>query len=434
MSAFAFVRPPDSETLFLFLSLTPPCVAFGVLARPLAELLLARSARFLVRVGPLGNRVAIDALRSQPQRTATATAGIVMALTFALGVGGHMRAVSVTFSNWIERMFRADLFVRASSGFAPSTVRLPWSIGDDLGRIRGVGLVTGLRYDMVQFQGREAMLAAADTGLLREWFRDDLTSASAGFSENALDREGVCLVSDNLARQRHLHAGDRLTLDTPEGPASFVVGAVVNVLLSEYGVVLVNRRVFDRYWNDDRVDVFRVTFDHGADDARVMRAVMDTLKSHPALVSTRAQMLEDAGQAIDSFTVFTRITAVMAAAVAFINVVTALLISVAERVRELAILRTLGAISRQIVAIVLVEALIMTLGGLLLAAPLGAPLAWLFSRSVTEIYFGFYMPPHYPYGLLLVLALSMPVVAVLAAWLPARWAASVEPVRALAHE
>jgi putative ABC transport system permease protein len=433
-AASALARPPENETLFLFLALTPPCVVFAVIARPLSELLLALAARVMLRLGPLSNRVAMDALRSQPARTATATTGIVLVLTFALGVGGHMRALDVTFSSLIERAFRADLYVRASSGFAPSTVRLPWTLGDDLAHLPGVGLVTGLRYDIVPLQGREVMLAAADIDLLREWLRHDLTEGSSGFSGDRLDRDDVCLISDNLARQRHLHTGDRVTLDTPEGQAAFTVGAVIDVLLSEFGVVLVNRHTFERYWRDDRVDVFRVTFAPGADREGVTRAVEGGLTSHPALVTSRAQIVADAGQAIDSFIQFTRITAFMAAAVAFINVVTALLISVAERTRELAILKTLGAVRRQIMRVVLVEAIIMTMGGLALAAPLAVPLAWFLSRSIMETYFGFYVAPSYDYELLLLMAVSLPVVATLAAWLPARRAAAAPAVPALAHE
>jgi putative ABC transport system permease protein len=200
-------------------------------------------------------------------------------------------------------------------------------------------------------------------------------------------------------------------------------------------VLVVNRASFERRWSDDRADLLRITYQPGEDGSAVRRAIAAQMAgSQPALISTRAELVAEARQAIDSFVVFTRITAIMAAAVAFINVVTALVISVAERARELALLRVLGAVDAQINRLVIVEAVIVTMGGLALAVPVGAGLAWLFTRALMTAYFGFYMRPAYAYDLLLTLTVVLPLVAAFAAWLTARRAAAARPQFALGHE
>ena len=435
VATLSFRYPAKDETVFLFATLAPVGIGLAICSGPLAAAVLLLAARTLGRFGPASARIAIDALRSQATRTATATAAMLLALVFALGIGGHLRALEATFSGGIERMFHADLYVRASSGFAPASARLPWALADELSRMPGVRSARGLRYDLVPYRGGEVMLAAADVALLQVWSSRDRVDSRPGNADVDFARPDVCVISDNLARRLGLGAGDSLVLGTPAGPVSFAIAAVVDVLLSEYGVVAVPRSVFEGYWGDERVDQVWVTFEPSADRSALTTAIAARLADgHPALLSTRDELVGSARQAIDRFVVFTRVTALMAAGVAFVNVLASLIISVALRRREISLLKTLGGTRSQVVGAVVGEAVILAMVALCVAAPMGAALAWFFSRALVELYFGFYVRPQYAYDLLLMLVVALPVVASLAAWLPARHAVAIRPLEVLSHE
>ena len=101
--------------------------------------------------------------------------------------------------------------------------------------------------------------------------------------------------------------------------------------------------------------------------------------------------------------------------------------SVAQRTREIGIRMAIGAIPRQILAMVLRESLSLSAS----AIALGVIASWLLTRFVKSMLFG--IAPSDPAVLWGATALLM-FVAVGASWLPARRAASVQPMEALRRD
>jgi len=125
---------------------------------------------------------------------------------------------------------------------------------------------------------------------------------------------------------------------------------------------------------------------------------------------------------------------ILALGVAFLGIVTSLLISVAERTREIGILKALGAIPSQIARSIVLEALVLALVGLLLALPAGNLFATFMEGPVARAFTGWSMPHRYPWDVLSQLLVALPLVSALAAWLPARQAARVKVTEAIEYE
>src|SRR5262249_36490248 len=105
--------------------------------------------------------------------------------------------------------------------------------------------------------------------------------------------------------------------------------------------------------------------------------------------------------------------------VAALGVVTALLISVLQRRRELGLLRAVGAAQPQIVRSVLVEAVLMGAIGSLIGLLLGLPLEWFVVRVVLLEDAGFSFPVVIPWvGSAIVIGLAL-LIATLAGLGPA---------------
>jgi ABC-type antimicrobial peptide transport system permease subunit len=101
--------------------------------------------------------------------------------------------------------------------------------------------------------------------------------------------------------------------------------------------------------------------------------------------------------------------------------------SVAGRTNEIGVRLALGALPRQVLAMVLSEAGRLLLAGI--AAGMGASM--LLARLIRAMLYG--VQPADPVSLGLT-ALLLGIVALAASWIPARRAASIEPVEALRYE
>jgi putative ABC transport system permease protein len=117
----------------------------------------------------------------------------------------------------------------------------------------------------------------------------------------------------------------------------------------------------------------------------------------------------------------------LAVVVGLAGVVNTLFLSVLERRRELGLLRAVGMDRRQVRSMVAWEAVVVAAIGSGLGLGLGAFLAWAVGRDLD-------LPAAFPVGRLALVATAATAAAVLAATLPAGWAARIDVVRAVAAE
>jgi putative ABC transport system permease protein len=199
--------------------------------------------------------------------------------------------------------------------------------------------------------------------------------------------------------------------------------------------VLLDRTQFLRYWKDDRVDIYDVSVLPGTPVGQVRDFIRTRLSGrYPALVSTRQEFIAEISKAIDAFYALTRVTLFLALLVAFLGIVTALLISVAERTREIGILKALGALPAQLARGIVLEALLLALVGLVLALPAGNLFASFMEGPLAELFTGWIMPHHYPWEILVQLLVALPLISAFAAWIPARQAGRMKIVEAIEYE
>jgi putative ABC transport system permease protein len=336
---------------------------------------------------------------------------------------------------WMSDVLTSDLFVRASSNLRRPDYRFPPSVLGELLAIPGVRSVECFRGAQPEFRGETVNLSSVEIDPMLDRSRHDFLEGDERTMREGLAREGKCAVSDNFARRFRVGVGDVVTLESPSGPVRLPIAAVFRDFSSDRGTVFVDRRTFVSNWKDDRVDVFDVNLARGADVGAVRDAIRAKLSGRmPALVSTRREFVAEIGRAIDGFYALVRITVFLALAVAFLGIVTSLLISVAERTREIGILKALGALGPQIARSVTVEALATALTALAVAVPLGDLVARFMEGTVAEVFAGWRMPHAWPAVLFLQLLVALPIVSSFAAWLPARQAARIKVTEAIEYE
>jgi putative ABC transport system permease protein len=341
----------------------------------------------------------------------------------------------VAVERWVGNVVTADLVVRASTGLGPTAVRLPASTQDVITGVAGVAAVVSYRNERIRYGGKDVALVVVDGRSLRGRSGHELIAGDPEAFTTALPEGGACVVSDNFARRFGVGVGDAVTLESPTGALSFPVAAVIVNFISDRGTILIDQSVFVEHWKNDQVDAFHVSIAPGADVARVRNDLRAALASAgPALISTRTEFVEEVREALDAFQVLITAVVMMALVIALMGVMTSLWVSAVERTRDIGILKALGAGHHQIAGAVVWEALGLVAGSLALGLPLGSLLSWFLRARVSEHYAGFRFPAAYPVDTLLVVLVALPVVAVVGASLPARWAAGLKVAEAISYE
>jgi putative ABC transport system permease protein len=120
--------------------------------------------------------------------------------------------------------------------------------------------------------------------------------------------------------------------------------------------------------------------------------------------------------------------------VGVMGITNTLMISVWNRKREIGIIRAVGGTRRQIIKMVLLESVVISIVGIATAVVKGLFDTYFMTRTAATVFGGYSVPFYFPIALILV---SVPVVIVLAlaaAWRPARLASGTNVVAAIGSE
>jgi putative ABC transport system permease protein len=432
---FLAMHPPLGGNQLIFVVLILGGTGLVLLVGPLSRALLQFFIPLVSKVAPVAGRLSSDALLGSPHRTSGTVMAMALSLTFVLGFAGYMGSTKATMTRWMNDALTCDLFVRASANFSRPDFLFPGELREELLKVPGVRAVESYRGIRPLYQGHQILVGSIEVDPFMDRSNNEFVQGNAEAMRRGVAREGMCIVSDNFFRRYGLGVGQQVELVTPSGTVRIPIAAVVRDYGCDQGTVLVDRTLFLRLWKDDRVDIFEVSVVRGANVSQVRDAIRSKLAGKfPALVSTRQEFTAEIGKAIDAFYALTRITVFLALLVAFLGIVTSLLISVAERTREIGILKALGALPSQIARSIVLEALALALAGLVLALPAGNLFALFMEGAIAELFTGWRMPHHYPWEILVQLLVALPLISALAAWVPARQAGKLKITEAIEYE
>ncbi|HEX6998848.1 MAG TPA: ABC transporter permease [Gammaproteobacteria bacterium] len=376
------VAPRDLTTAFAGLF----CVlAAGALLTPAAALLLARLAEPAARraVG-LPGVLAVRGVGASLSRTGVATAALSVAVATVIGVGLMIASFRESLVGWLGTTLTADLYVTfgdAPGGGAEEDARR-------LAALPGVEGVSLTRAVVLETQLGEVTVRAHAPGP-RGW---GLEIVAGG--EGALDAlargEGVA-VSEPFAFRRGLEVGEALSLPTPSGTARLPIVAVFRDYDTAGNGVVMPLALYRERWGDYAITGAGLHLAPGADRDAIERALREIAERRP-LRWRSSEAIEALSLAVfDRTFEITEVLRVLAAAVAFLGVLSSLLSIELERAREHAVLRSLGFVPRELAGLVVTQTALLGAAAGLAAVPLGAVLAALLVHVINRRSFGWTM-------------------------------------------
>jgi putative ABC transport system permease protein len=298
-----------------------------------------------------------------------------------------------------------------------------------------VETVAAVRFASAKVQGRSGTtpVIGIDTGAATRLYRTEWKEGSpATFAQ--LGSDGV-VVDANSSIGEGRKVGDRLLLTTPTGErVDYVIRGLLDAgdfSLLGGGIVVPNDRLTRDF--NVRGDAFIfVDFAGGANPATTRTAVDQTLATRfpNAESQTREEFKDEQNAQLDPLLILIYVLLALSVLVSLFGIVNTLALSTYERTRELGMMRAIGTSRRQVRSIVRQEAVITSLIGAVLGVVLGVIFALLISRPLADE--GFTLT--FPVGTLVLLLVLAALFGVLAAIGPARRAARLDVLRALAYE
>ena len=390
-------------------------IAGPLFARPLASAIGLPLTRLPGRTGALARG---NAMRN-PRRTSATAAALMVGLALIVAASVLVTSVSSVITGQITADSKTSFYVQATNSDAGLTT----------GLAAVIAAVPGVR-QVTQVRGTDATVAGSAHQTV-----DGVDPAAIGaFTDLGLRsgslaslRAGELLVSRAAADSRHWTVGQRVTIVFGSYGVSRprIGGIFANTgPLSAY---LLSTPTFaaDTGITTDQVDLVRAP-------AGARGALLRALAGYPG-----AQLLDQAGYAASRAaqlgTILNLITAllVLAVIIALLGIVNTLALSVAERTREIGLLRAIGMRRGQVGQLVAAEAVIIAVLGAVLGTALGLGLGAALAAAITRSQ---QLTVAIPAGQIVAYVAAAAAAGLLAAIAPARRAARMNMIAAIAAE
>jgi len=399
------------------------CLLVGAaLLTPLLVMGLANGMRPLLgRLTGVIGRMAARGIVANLSRTGVAIAALTVAIAATVGVGVMIDSFRGTVSSWLQQSLQADVYVQPPSlVFRRSTATLDSTVAARLRNTDGSTASYSVRRVRVQAEVGRTELVAIEPGPETA----DIYQFKTGAPQSAWDavRNGPSvLISEPYSYRHDVGVGDTLRLQTDRGPQAFAIRGVYYDYGSDLGVVLMSRSTYEQYYDDRGVSGLAFTAaDTTSVDALIanMRANVSGLQD--VFIRSNKALRETSMQVFDRTFTITTVLRLLAIAVAFIGVLTALMALALERRREMGVLRATGMTPPQVGGYLTLQSSLMGAIAGVLSLPLGYVLAYVLVFVINKRSFGWTLQLTVPTDVLLQ-ALVLAVAAAFLAGLYPTW-------------
>lgn len=390
--------------------------ASPVLSRPFLGAARAAYARVF---GAVGNLAGQNSLRNPRRTTATASAlmiGLTLACTMAI-VGDSAKA---TVDESVAESFVGDYVVSSAFGgeFSPA-------IADRMAEVDGVASVLRERFAFGERDGDDQGFSATDPDTV-----DDLGLTLVEGSADPL-RDETVVVEESWAEDEGVAVGDTVTLDLPTGEARWEVVGLFEDNPIVFFPLLTTVDTLLAAGFPDRDNYVVVDAEDGA-AAGLQERLEEVVADSPVVtVKDEAGFAAEQREPIDQLVLMIFALLGLALVIAVLGIVNTLALSVIERTREVGLLRAIGLSRAQLRLMITLESVVIAVLGAVLGTVLGTFFGVALMRALRDEGLDVISVP---VGQLAAFLLVAVVVGVLAAVLPARRAARLDVLRAIATD
>lgn len=383
-------------------------------------------------------------VRQHTTRTILTTMGIVIGVAVFVAMHTANRAVLAMFQDTLDRIAGAtELQITAGEpGFDEEVLERVQSLAEVRVAAPVIEAVVGTR---LAGQGNLLILGVDMTGdrSLREY---DLAAGDEAMLDDPLvflAQPDSIMISAPFAERNALRLGSRVPLDTIDGPKDFIVRGILRAggMSQAFGGnlavmdIYAAQHVFGRGRKFDRIDLALVP---GAGDLARTQAKLQAMLGSGFEVQSPATRGQGFESLVRIYRFMLHFSSAFALIVGMFLIYNAFAIAVTQRRGEIGLLRALGATRGQVWRLFLMESVALAIVGSVLGVFAGQAAAGVVARGTARLLQGVYglagsggVPITRSPGVAAIAIAIGLATSALAAALPARNAARIDPIKAL---
>jgi putative ABC transport system permease protein len=378
----------------------------------------------LARLRGMSGRLARDNAIRNPSRTANTAS----ALMVGVAVVTMFTVLAATLKTYVDDVTRdtidADLVVMSDNfsgvGFSPQ-------MADDIAALPEVAVATGEGDAPLRVAGKDQLASAIDGPKMAQIMDVDFLHGSL-----ADITKGTVAVDENQAEADHLKVGDIVPVSYADGTNEDLTLAAIYEDNEFLGDISISKETWAPHAQQADDFVVVAALADGVDPDVGEAAVQKVADRYFAPdVLTREEYIDSVAGEVNQILFFIYALLALAILIAMMGIANTLSLSIHERTRELGLLRAVGQSRRQMRVMVRGESAVVAtfgaLGGLLLGSFLGWALITAIGES--EENFDYFT---IPVGQLVVVLVVASLVGIVAGLLPARRAARINVLDAIA--
>ncbi len=409
---------------------------------PLTVKVLRRILLFVAEpLAGIPGRLALDNAERALGRSAITVIALMMAVALSMATGAYTTSFESSIMEWVDNAVPSDASITAGSPIIDNK-HMPFA-ASVLERLENTPGVTGFNPNRITAGDADGMfltIASCDTALLfreseRKGKQRTVVEGPKTFATRALADAPRVLISENLSVRKDLHPGDKYTLATPTGPHEFEVYAVVVDYSSDQGWMMLDRKWYVDYWQDQLVDSIDLAFAPGADTDNALKVVRERLgETKDLFVSRQEAVREEVQRSTSGVFAYAKAPEFITLLVAIMGVIGTMLAAILDRIREIGVLRAIGATRQQVVMSLMWESGFLGLSATLIGLVVGVPLGLVLVKVIGHATSGWSLPYLFPTNTALRISLLITSAAAIAGFLPGRQAAKLDVKEALSFD
>lgn len=394
--------------------------AVSIVAGPIIRF-VARPFRML---WPVHTRLAVGNIIRNPKRTASTAGALLIGVALVIAGATLSSSLKNGSTQIIGTYVKFDLMVYTGKG-AP----VPRAEATKVKDVDGVKQVEWV-YVSNMVIGREGTNTSALTMMVSPDLTDFRAHTLLEGDPDAL-ANGDVLINTLRGDKDAWEIGDELTVSTPLGKKKAKVGAIVEgpALFSE--VVVPDTWVEELLGKEAQPLAVDVIVDDDADVAQVQRNIDAQFTKNALYHAVTPEELggEDSAQ-IDLILSILYALLALSVVTSVFGIINTLALSVMERVREIGMTRAIGMSRWGIMGMITLESVLITIFGTIIGLLVGMGLSWALVSSLSGLGISRTVYPWLP---IVGMVIGAIVIGVLAAIVPARQAAKINELEAMAE-
>jgi len=401
---------------------------------------LGRTIGLLVSWRGITGHLARENSIRQPGRTLVTALALTVGLGLVAFISVLAAGTKATIDQAVSRSFAGNLIVQNTSAGQGG---IPGAIAPALRSIHGVGAVTAISFTKGRVRDLDqrgapvidenSSLTAIEPQSFGKMYKVEWEHGSAA-TLASLGEEGT-VISKKFASAHHLRVGQRLLVATASGHqvTLTVRGVIKEEAIGLFSNLTISHSLARSEFGQREDGADFVAYAVGANGAEVRSGIDALLRNNfpQAHSQTAAQYTQEVSSKTNELLLLVYVLLALSVLVSLFGIVNTLVLSIYERTHELGMMRAIGASRRQIRQMIRYESLITGLiGGVLglMVGVVGAVLVTKFELSGSGYVLSI------PVGTLVLLLIASALAGLLAAQLPARRAARLDVLQALASD